>query len=899
MSVPDDPFKTDNAVPLYPTDYERSHQQREASPSPGVVPPITYPPSIHTPSGVLGGATGAKTPRRVQWTQHVVDVGHPAVHRMGDHPEARGAEDDHSLNAANLAHLQSELERHKSQSSEQSARPKFMLGGEDHDEDEEVSLNDGEEDYDYRLDTDGESRPDKKYGHRYRRQDRSSTSIHSSLASSVISEEDEDRHHRDRDDHEKDRAGDMGRLEKSLSHDEVNVDGAGGGVHPSAEGPISAEALIPEDNGPREPDVRDEMPVFVDPGETDGLPSMPPEHAGDDHHHHHFQHDEAAELESRASALVKAHKSGRFGNFLRNRKSGFSKGVQGVSSGAATVGKGATSVATGVGRGAMGVASGVGKGVAGAAGFGKGGANPSLGKYGMGMGGRPMGGTSAVAGGGVLASLLALYGDQQHGQSGASTPNTSRPPSYYSDSTDSEEERERERKWKKKQAKEEQRRRERDLKRAKKEQDYQMKKASMPAFQRKHASSDPPLPLGHDGQTQSQEDLRAPNAPFSKSHKSHSHGSLIDMARSSSPKIFGGVKKTVDKFGLELDEWERPKNAKSGAGVFGALAQSTSSLSGIATPAASTLAPNAQRPGYSLSRFSLDGRKSQDRPSRPQSLFERSSTPPHGSGNGDNGSPDSRTGMIDHPGLPRASTTDMGSKPGKMEGSKSRPLKGFNMKSLSDLTHLPITPGSGHFKSIIGAGRKSQAGSPSSEYGGDYFSEKHRLHEKYKSEDDRKREKWEAEKKKRKKAKEKKKQQEIFIIQHVAAILARQQFLMKLIRALMMFGSPTHRLEAQIQATARVLELSAQVVSLPGLVLISFNDEATHTSETKFLKQSGGLDLQRLLYTQNLYWEVVHDKLSAEEASKQLDVLMTSKPYYPLWAQIFIGGMCSSFICCV
>jgi uncharacterized membrane protein YjjP (DUF1212 family) len=113
------------------------------------------------------------------------------------------------------------------------------------------------------------------------------------------------------------------------------------------------------------------------------------------------------------------------------------------------------------------------------------------------------------------------------------------------------------------------------------------------------------------------------------------------------------------------------------------------------------------------------------------------------------------------------------------------------------------------------------------------------------------------------------------------------------------FGSPTHRLEAQIQATARVLELNCQVVSLPGLCLISFNDDATHTSETKFLKQAGGLDLQKLLATHHLYWEVVHDKLSAEEASKQLDILMTSKPYYNIYEQMLIGGMCSSFICCV
>jgi uncharacterized membrane protein YjjP (DUF1212 family) len=94
------------------------------------------------------------------------------------------------------------------------------------------------------------------------------------------------------------------------------------------------------------------------------------------------------------------------------------------------------------------------------------------------------------------------------------------------------------------------------------------------------------------------------------------------------------------------------------------------------------------------------------------------------------------------------------------------------------------------------------------------------------------------------------------IIQHVAAILARQQFILKLARAFMMFGSPSHRLEAQLQATARVLEINCQAVYLPGTCLISFGDDATHTSETKFLKQSTGLDLGKLLATHYLYWDV-------------------------------------------
>lgn len=49
------------------------------------------------------------------------------------------------------------------------------------------------------------------------------------------------------------------------------------------------------------------------------------------------------------------------------------------------------------------------------------------------------------------------------------------------------------------------------------------------------------------------------------------------------------------------------------------------------------------------------------------------------------------------------------------------------------------------------------------------------------------------------------------ITRHVAEIIQRQEFICKLARAMMMFGGPSHRLQAQIQATAKVLEVELYV----------------------------------------------------------------------------------------
>lgn len=132
---------------------------------------------------------------------------------------------------------------------------------------------------------------------------------------------------------------------------------------------------------------------------------------------------------------------------------------------------------------------------------------------------------------------------------------------------------------------------------------------------------------------------------------------------------------------------------------------------------------------------------------------------------------------------------------------------------------------------------------------------------------------------------------------HVAEVLQRQEFLLKLTRSMMMFGAPSHRLEAQIHATGRVLDIPVSCLYLPNVMLLSFGDTATHTSETKLLKQGPDLDLGKLTVAHSLYWQVTHDKIGVSEASAALDVLMRNKKLYRGWPTVIIGGACAAFIC--
>jgi hypothetical protein len=94
------------------------------------------------------------------------------------------------------------------------------------------------------------------------------------------------------------------------------------------------------------------------------------------------------------------------------------------------------------------------------------------------------------------------------------------------------------------------------------------------------------------------------------------------------------------------------------------------------------------------------------------------------------------------------------------------------------------------------------------------------------------------------------------ITRHISSLISRQTFILKLARAMMMFGGPTHRLQAQVQSTARVLEISLSCMYLPDVMLIAFDDDVTSTSSVKLIRQGSALDLGKLQDAHKIYWRV-------------------------------------------
>lgn len=137
---------------------------------------------------------------------------------------------------------------------------------------------------------------------------------------------------------------------------------------------------------------------------------------------------------------------------------------------------------------------------------------------------------------------------------------------------------------------------------------------------------------------------------------------------------------------------------------------------------------------------------------------------------------------------------------------------------------------------------------------------------------------------------------EIRVTVHIAEILARQRYIMQLCRALMRYGAPTHRLEEYMTMTARVLEVSGQFLYLPGCMIMSFDDPTTRTAEVKLVRMVQGVDLGRLADTHNVYKNVVHDLIGVEEATQELDEIMSRKPRFNKWILVLMYGLASATV---
>lgn len=128
---------------------------------------------------------------------------------------------------------------------------------------------------------------------------------------------------------------------------------------------------------------------------------------------------------------------------------------------------------------------------------------------------------------------------------------------------------------------------------------------------------------------------------------------------------------------------------------------------------------------------------------------------------------------------------------------------------------------------------------------------------------------------------------------HIFDLIHREEFLLKLCKAFMLYGAPNHRLEEYMSLTANVLEVDATFIYLPGMMLVNFSDPVSKTSDLKLVRVGQGLNLNKLDLSHDIYESVVHDRTGVDVASKELDDLFESKEFLNTYWMILFYGLSS------
>ncbi|KPI43128.1 uncharacterized protein AB675_1781 [Cyphellophora attinorum] len=131
------------------------------------------------------------------------------------------------------------------------------------------------------------------------------------------------------------------------------------------------------------------------------------------------------------------------------------------------------------------------------------------------------------------------------------------------------------------------------------------------------------------------------------------------------------------------------------------------------------------------------------------------------------------------------------------------------------------------------------------------------------------------------------------LVDEVSDIIARRKYLTKLCGALMKYGAPTHRLEEYLSASARALAIDADFMFIPGAMMCTFIDHSIYANNVEIVRKSASLDLGKLKDVFNVYKNVIHTKLTAQEGIAALETISTAPDRHNIWFRILMFGLAS------
>lgn len=112
-----------------------------------------------------------------------------------------------------------------------------------------------------------------------------------------------------------------------------------------------------------------------------------------------------------------------------------------------------------------------------------------------------------------------------------------------------------------------------------------------------------------------------------------------------------------------------------------------------------------------------------------------------------------------------------------------------------------------------------------------------------------------------------------------------------------MFGAPSHRVESMLNSIAIALDIKAQFIQIPGVIMISFGDPSSTHCKSVFVKVQQGLDLGKTMTLQDIYRAVSHGRMSAEQGESKIEELIAAESFYSAKWKTLFAFLCGGSIC--
>lgn len=136
-------------------------------------------------------------------------------------------------------------------------------------------------------------------------------------------------------------------------------------------------------------------------------------------------------------------------------------------------------------------------------------------------------------------------------------------------------------------------------------------------------------------------------------------------------------------------------------------------------------------------------------------------------------------------------------------------------------------------------------------------------------------------------------------IQHVPAATAtaaweesvlhlKKVFLIKLTKALHIFGSPVHRTEFNMTYSCRALGVDGMFAIMPSMIIVTFGDSLKDPakSETHILRVDQGLNCEKLMKMEQLADGIISQRLTIEQAHDTLNEILQKGSLYNRWIKV-------------